>query len=212
MKDIPLFTAEFGVASLGLAELPYQGIAYIRVRSCASGKTRELIDECVAFCRACGAERVFAAGEGLQMYPIDGTIVELRGRFTEGKTAELRPVTEENCEHWRQIANERMAGVDHHATITEEFARRLPQEGGAYFVCEGETMLGIGLVRDATLQLIASTQRGAGECVARTLLKVAPDEGFRLEVASTNRPALALYRSLGFTVVSEKTVWHRVFP
>lgn len=206
-----MFTTEYGVASLGLAQIPYQAVAYIRVRSCAPGKTDELIAQCVAFCRACGAERIFAAGEGLQHYPLDCTILELRGSVSEGECATLRPVTHENYELWRQIANERMASVDHHATITHDFARDLPQSGGAYFVCDGETMLGIGLVQGQTLQLLASTQRGAGERVLRTLMKVLPREGFRLEVASTNLPARALYARLGFSVSAEKVRWYRVF-
>lgn len=211
MKDIPLFTTEYGIASIDLAELAYQSAAYIRVRSCVSGKTAALIDECVAFCRGCGVEHVYAAGKGLRGYPLDCTILQLRGSVGEGKCAELRPITQDNCELWRRIANERMAHVDHHATITMTLTKKLLKQGGAYFVCEGERILGIGLVQDGALQLIASTQRGAGECVLRTLAQLLPRDGFCLEVASTNYPALALYERLGFAIVAEKTRWHRVF-
>ena len=54
MKDIDLFTTEYGIASLILKEIPYKGEAYIRLRE--TQQPELLLQECVRFCRRCGAE------------------------------------------------------------------------------------------------------------------------------------------------------------
>ena len=43
MKDIPVFTTEFGIASLILRDIPYRGEAYVRVRSCEPSHLTELL-------------------------------------------------------------------------------------------------------------------------------------------------------------------------
>ena len=60
MKDIPMFTTPYGVASLSLREVPYQKAAYICILS--ADQPEMLLEECVSFCRACGAEKVYAKG------------------------------------------------------------------------------------------------------------------------------------------------------
>ena len=44
MRNIPVFTTEFGVASLILKEIPYTGIAYVRLQS--SLFPEKLLEEC----------------------------------------------------------------------------------------------------------------------------------------------------------------------
>ena len=56
MKDLPMFTTQNGVASLTLREIPYQQTAYIKLQ--ATQQPKELLEECVGFCRAVGAEKV----------------------------------------------------------------------------------------------------------------------------------------------------------
>ena len=56
MKDFPVFTTENGVASLILKEIPYRGEAYIHLRDSQNPKT--LLEECVSFCAACGADKI----------------------------------------------------------------------------------------------------------------------------------------------------------
>ena len=58
MKDFPVFTTENGAASLVLKEIPYKKEAYITLR--ASQAPQALLEECVSFCRACGAEKIYA--------------------------------------------------------------------------------------------------------------------------------------------------------
>ena len=72
MKDIPLFTTDFGVASLILKEIPYKFVAYIRVLNAQPGMIQNLMEECAAFCRAAGADCAFAADSAeLEIYPAD---------------------------------------------------------------------------------------------------------------------------------------------
>ena len=58
MRNIPVFTTEFGVASLILKEIPYTQTAYIKILS--SLAPVELLEECRSFCRAAGAEKIYA--------------------------------------------------------------------------------------------------------------------------------------------------------
>ena len=61
MKDIPVFHTEYGVASLFLREIPYRKRAHIKIQS--SLEPDKLLEECIGFCRACGAEWIDAAGD-----------------------------------------------------------------------------------------------------------------------------------------------------
>ena len=75
MRDFPIFTTEYGVSSLTLKEIPYKKQAYIHIRQVQEGYFREHLEECVSFCRMCGAEAVFAAGhEALEGYPLLGSV------------------------------------------------------------------------------------------------------------------------------------------
>ena len=81
MKDIPVFTTDFGVASLILKEIPYRGEAYIRIQDLQPGMIGPMIDECVSFCEMAGAETVYATGsEELEGYPFDVTMIRMTGR------------------------------------------------------------------------------------------------------------------------------------
>ena len=60
MKDIPLFTTEFGIASLTLNEIPYSRKAYFRIQD--SAQPEQFVEECRDFCRAVGAEEIYATG------------------------------------------------------------------------------------------------------------------------------------------------------
>ena len=59
MKDIPVFDTEFGVASLILRDIPYCQRAYIKLQ--VALEPEKLVQECVQFCRMCGAEQIYAA-------------------------------------------------------------------------------------------------------------------------------------------------------
>ena len=208
MKDIPIFPTEYGVAGLALGEIPYRQTAYIRVRQVNDGALADLIGECVQFCRAAGAERVFWTAEDAGEKP-HSSIFEMRGTawVDPDKLESLFPVTDATVKRWRDIFNEQMTGVDHAATLTAYDEKRIVESGGAYFVHHDGELLGIGWLEDTKLLAIASAKPGAGERVAHTLMSMVEGATMTLEVASTNHRAIRLYEGLGFLKTAETTKW-----
>ena len=215
MKDFPIFPTEYGVVSLTLREIPYRAEAYIQVQDVQPGALPRLLEECVGFCRACGAERVYAAGRAdfpEELY--HGSLIEMNLCRREIKLPEasLWPVTEETAERFRTIYNEAMATVDYARTLTAAEKQALAASGGAYFVHREGRLLGIGWVEGEELRAIASVVPGMGETVAQALLSVISGERVRLEAASRNERAIRLYERLGFLKTAELQRWYQVFP
>ena len=213
MKDFPVFTTEYGIASLVLREIPYRGEAFITVLD--SLEPEKLLEECVSFCRVCGAERVYARGhQYLENFPLHAIIYEMRGcaRVDESKVEKLWPVTQENIGSWRQQLNQRMAGVDNAGTLVKAGEQEILRSGGAYFVHNGTALLGAGWIREDELLVVAAMQKGAGERVMHTLMSLVPDRQLRLEVVSNNSRAIGLYEKLGFVRTAELRRWYWVFP
>ena len=212
MRDLPMFTTEFGVASLILKEIPYREEAYILIQS--TQEPEKLLRECIDFCRACGAEKIYARGhEILERYPLHSIVYEMRGtaRVDEAETESLWPVTEETVSQWRELMNQRMRGVDNAATLEKKGEREILDKGGAYFVHRNGQLLGGGWLAGQELLLVASLIPGAGERVCHTLFSLIPDEEVRLEVVSTNTRAIRLYERLGFLKTGECRKWYRVY-
>lgn len=213
MKDIPIFTTEYGVASLIFQEIPYRGIAYVRIRDVQHGCVPELMEECAAFCRMAGAEQVFATGhDDLEAYPLHCVVEQMTLAAAEPFTPEasLWPVTEETVGKWREIYNQGMKHVDNAATKTIQDEKEIFASGGAYFVHAEGTLLGIGWMEGNTLLAIVSALPGQGSRVAKTLFSLTDAGRITLEVASTNTRAIALYRRLGFLKTGEASRWYRI--
>ena len=214
MKDIPMFTTEYGVASLSLSEIPYRKEAYIRVRSLLEGKLPDLLSECISFCRAVGAEDIYAADcDELKAYPLKTTVVEMRGDATVDweKVEHIFPVTEQTVSKWREITNDRMIGVDCAKTLTAADEKKILASGGAYFVHHNGELLGTGWMEDEKLLLVCGVKPGAGERIMHTFLSLNEGGRVRLEVASTNQRAIRLYEKLGFLKVRELIRWYKVY-
>ena len=210
MRDIPLFTTEYGVSSLVLKEIPYKGQAYIHIRDVQEEGFSDHLKECVSFCRMAGAEEVFAAGhDSLERYPLYTAVWEMRGNPSRDATEALFPVTEATVSQWRKIYNERMRSVDNSGTLEARDEQRI-LNSGTYFVHREGTLLGIGWMEDNKLLAIAAVEPGAGETVARSLFSLATEECILLEVASTNHRAIRLYEKLGFVKTREISRWYRV--
>lgn len=213
MKDFPVFTTEYGVASLLLKEIPYRQTAYIIIQS--SEQPEELMKECISFARVCGAETIYAAGhECLESYPLHSIIYEMRGEAAvdESKVEHLWPVTKETVGSWRQLCNERMKAVDHAATQEARDEKKILESGGAYYVHRSGELLGIGWLDNGGIKAVASAVPGAGEQVMHTLLSLIPGELLKLEVVSTNHRAIRLYEKMGFIKTAEIRKWYRVLP
>lgn len=210
MKDFPIFTTEYGVASLILKEIPYKQIAYIIIRD--SLEPEKLLEECLSFCRICGAERVYASGHDyLECYPMHNVIWEMKGTTEAENIANLFPVTEQTVTQWRTIYNEKMRNVDNAATQESRDEKEILSSGGAYFVHDNRELLGIAWLNENRLEVIASVKPGAGERILRTVQSLIPEEQMVLDVASTNEKAVALYERMGFIKTAEKSKWYCAF-
>ena len=213
MKNFPVFTTDWGVASLTLKEIPYRREAYIHIQTVQPGFFGEHLAECVSFCRIAGAEKVYATGsEELEAYPVHASIYEMRGvaSLEEEQLKQLWPVTEETVDRWMQICNERMRSVDHAGTLEQKDREKILSCGGAYFIHDRGQLLGIGWLEENTLKAIASAVPGMGKRVAHTLLSVMPGVPLRLEVASSNEKAIRLYESLGMLKTAELERWYEI--
>lgn len=212
MKDIPVFTTEFGIAGLILREIPYRGDAYVRLHSVLDADG--LVGECIQFCRMAGAQRIFATGDGLEgKYLLHTTVIQMRcdRAALEDTHAALWPVQPETAEKFQHIYNEKISQVDNAAWMDDSDKRHMLERGDGYFVHRDEMLLGIGRVYDGQLLWVASVQPGAGAEVVKTLCSALTGDTVTLDVATTNRKAIRLYESLGFIPVCEKSRWYQIF-
>lgn len=202
MKDIPVFSTDWGVASLILKEILYRGIAYVKVQDVQPGQIRALCQECGDFCRAAGADRVIALGHGdLEgEYPLYASVWNMSLALSQEQTSPacLFPVTEQTVGRWREIYNTRMTGVDFAVTQTKWDEANILSSGGAYFVHDQGQCLGIGWMEGNKILALASVRPGAGETVLRALCTLVPGDRVELQVASTNHRAIRLYEAMGF--------------
>ena len=212
MKDFPLFTTDYGVASLILKEVPYRELAFIHIREVQPGGFEEHLKECVSFCRMVGAERILAKGhEELDRYPLHSIVYKMSMPLeTREPEACLWPVTEETVTAWREIYNKGMRPFDNHATMTAHDEKKILQSGGAYFVHRDGQLLGIGWMEGNELLAVVSTVPGMGETVARTLFTTVEADTVTLQVVSTNERAIRLYERMGFIITGEVSRWYRV--
>ena len=212
MRDIPMFTTEYGVASLVLREIPYRQEAYISIR--ATEQPEQLLEECIGFCRACGAEKIYAENHTfLEQYPLYTTVLRMRAvaRADESKVENLWPVTEETVTQWRDFMNDRLKNVDNAGTLDRQDEKEILTSGGACFVHRKGELLGGFWITDGKLRLIAGAIPGAGESIMHTLMSLQPEAPIELDVASTNVAAIRLYERMGFLKTAECHRWYKVF-
>lgn len=208
VKDFPVFTTEYGVASLTLREIPYQGCAYVVIRD--SLEPEKLLEECVGFCRACGAERVYATGHPvLEKWPVFTALWEMRCQRSAlpDTDAALFPVVESTLERWREIYNEKVGRVPNGAWMTRQDGEKMLKQGDGYFVHRNGKLLGIGMASGETLSWVASVCPGAGREVVAALNHALAGESAVLTVASENQKAVQLYDRMGFVKTREISRW-----
>ena len=211
MRDIPFFATEYGVAGLTLSEIPYKGCAYIRLQS--SMEPELLLRECIDFCRAAGATRIYATGHSvLEKYPPYTELWEMT-RLREGMdetNASLVPVSMDTANMWRAYYNERMANVPNAATMTELKMQELLKKGAAYYVYKENVLIGVGSVSEGRIDSVVSLQKGCGKDVLLALNRVLSGARVSVEVASVNTKAVALYQRLGFVTMQVISKWYKI--
>ena len=211
MQDLPMFTTEHGVASLVLREIPYKATAYITIQD--TQQPRELLTDCIEFCKAVGAEKIYAKGhEFLQEYPLHTAVLQMRCPKANLQKTDCiaKPVTDETIEKWRSIYNEKMLPIPNASTMTRDDGEKLVKRGVGYFIYRDDSLLGIGIAHDDTIEAIAAVKQGAGTDVMLALCDLLPSNQVILEVASANLPARKLYQKLGFLEISEISRWYDV--
>ena len=211
MRDIPVFTTEYGVASLVLREIPYREEAYIRIQDTAFPEA--FLEECIAFCRMAGAKIILATGhDHLTQYPLHTAVWRMKHPIDglPQTAAMTMPVTEQTLEQWRVIYNNAMASVPNASYMDTADANEMLKRGDGYFVHRDGQLLGIGIAAGNMIQAIVSVQAGAGKDVLLALTHALSGEMMELEVASANERAIKLYERLGFIATAELSRWYRV--
>lgn len=211
MKDMPLFTTENGVASLTLKEIPYRQTAYIKLRD--TRRPQALLEECRDFCRAVGAEHIYAAGHSfLETYPLHTAIWHMAAdrESLPDTDAATFPVTEQILEDWRELYNRRMADVPNASYMTLADAQEMLLRGDGYFVHRNGALLGIGMAAGERVDAVISARPGAGRDVVLALNHTLSGDRMVLEVASANTRAIRLYEGLGFLKIAEISRWYKI--
>ena len=211
MRDFPVFSTENGVGSLVLKEIPYNGAAYVTIHS--SSFPTVFLQECVDFCKAVGADRIYATGHKcVETYPFHTSVLQMSAAMEAiaDTDACLFPVTEKTLRDWREIYNQKMKHVHNAAYMSEKAASELLKQGGAYFVHKERKLLGIGIASDDRIACVASVIPGSGREIVQALVHALMCDRVVLEVASTNARAIRLYESVGFIQTAELSRWHQI--
>lgn len=212
MRDFPLFTTENGVGSLVLKEIPYSGIAYVTLRDSAVPSL--FLHDCLGFCKAVGAQTVYATGhEILEEYPVHTSVLLMSApiEVIPETDASLFPITESTLTRWCEIYNDRMKNVDNAAYMSGKAAAELLKKGNGYFIHRDGELLGIGIASDDRIECVASYLPGSGKDIVSALTHALMCDRVILEVASTNKRAIALYESMGFIRTAELSKWYKIF-
>ena len=211
MRDFPVFTTQFGVASLVLREVPYTGRAYITLQSTLEPEA--LIQECVEFCVAVGAEEIFGSGHGyLEKFPFHTSVLKLQCdcEVLGDTDALLWPVNSDTMERWRELYNQKSTRIPNGAYLSQRELIKLLTDSCAYFVHRDHKLIGTGLVSRDEILWVSSVAAGMGADVVRALVHGITSETVTLEVASENKKAIDLYQRLGFVVIEERSRWYRI--
>ena len=215
MKDIPIFTGQFGIGTLILREIPYKKCAYVMVRGTKEGMLTDFLKECRQFCTMAGAEWILAtADEPLVFLPHVHDMLELTCRKEilppPLKPVDLEPVTMENGAEFLRHYNGLFRTIPNAATYAEaDLQRILSQEQACLAMVDGQ-IAGIGEWTDNELCAIGvlSEFRGLGQRLALTILQKMHGEVITLRVSSSNSPALRLYGKLGFDRSRVLSSWY----
>lgn len=220
MKNIPVFLAQSGTATLILREIPHRGTAYIVLRTVYPGQLLDLIGECAAFCRSCGAKDCLVSPGDTQEtpnLPLAYAICRLhclKERLPRPFTPfPLVPMTPDNDAIYQRIYNRCFSGVSHAMTYDRAQIERIRRCGQQAYLALAEdgTACGIGELHGSELAAVGllPEYRGQGTALTRTLLELCPGPELTLTVVSDNLPALCVYDRLGFTVTATESQWYQ---
>lgn len=217
MQNIPVFTAANGMASLVLREIPYSGKAYVMLRAVWNGQTEALLQECAGFCRAAGADTVYATDgknelPAVHAYDILRLTLHRQALPPLQRQVELVPVSAENGSDYLHIYNGCFRPVPGAASYDRKDLRRLMEQGTGFLAKNRGEFAGVVELEPDGIAGIAvlPAHRGLGYDLALTALHRLQADVLQLKVADTNLPALKLYRRLGFGEDTTVSRWWRL--
>ena len=210
-----MFTGAHGVATLVLKEIPWSGCGYVIVRSVWTD-AEAFLRECLGFCRACGAERVYASWE-CESLPAEHAydMVQMerpKAGLPLGGPVELEVLTKENATEFLQVYDRCFRDVPNAASYGQRDIARLLGEDTAYLVRREGVCAAIAEISKEGLEAVAvlPEHHGLGYDVTLAVLPMVPSKTLRLKVASTNERAVALYARLGFAETAILSRWWNV--
>ena len=212
MRNIPLFATELGVASLVLEQIKYNKMAYIRIQS--SSSLKEFLQECVGFCRAAGAEKIFATGEQIaELYDESVSVIRMM-RLREGMergTSKLVSILPADIEDFRGIYNSAMRNIPNASGMSIQSANEILQQGSGYFVYQEDERIGLGIAEEEWIHGIVSLKKGMGMTIMQALNTVLCGEEIHVELNDSNIAAKTLYERMGFTTYEVVSKWYKIF-
>ena len=214
MKDIPVFTAANGIATLVLKEIPHCGRAYVLIRAVWTDAAA-LLEECRGFCRACGAEEIYASWDTEELPAAPAyDLLEMTCRKADlpqpTAPVQLVELCPENGPQYLEIYNRCFHNLPGAATYGNQDLQRLYGEELAYLAVVDNQFAGVAEISKDTLEGIGvlPEHRGLGYNLALAVLDRIPSVNLHLKVANTNERALALYTRLGFRVQAVVRRWY----
>lgn len=214
MKDIPVFTGTHGIATLVISPIPWSGSAYVLVRSIWTDESA-FLQECLGFCRACGAERVYASYECAPLpaeHAYDMLALQRSKADLPAGKIPTEPLTKENAHEFLAVYDSCFRQIPNAAPYGQRDVERLLQEETAVLVRRDGNCAAIAQVSRQGLEAIAvlPQYRGLGYDLVLTALHMVPSMTLQLKTASVNERALALYKRLGFEQTAVLSRWWKL--
>lgn len=214
MKDIPVFTAANGIATLVLKEIPRCGRAYVLVRAVWT-QAEALLEECRGFCRACGAEEIYASWDtetlpcthAYDLLEMTRPKAGLPPPDASVTVEELRP---DNGGAYLEIYNRCFHNQPGAASYGNRDLERLYGEELAYLGAVDGQYAAVAEISKDSLEGIAvlPEAHGMGYPFALSVLSRIPSPILHLKVANTNERAIRLYTRLGFETRAVVRRWY----
>ena len=217
MKNIPVFTAAGGTATLILREIPKCGRAYVILQTHTPGMECEQVSDCAAFCRMAGAIEIYVStADGTQLdlphsHDMLRLALERVKLLAPRQDILLQPLTADTEAFYIEHFNRRFSPI-HNAAMTDHRSLQSASMNGSlqFLAYHDDRFIGLGSIRDNTLEAIATIEPGWGRNLAYALLAKTIGDPIELTVCSINTPALRLYHSIGFTQQEVVSRWYKI--
>lgn len=218
MNNIPVFMSQGGTATLILREIPYKQTAYVLLQTVIPENLPQMVAECAAFCRECGAKQcaLSSRDDAISLGPEpDYAIYQMQAEkaalpaFVSPFT--LTPLAPDNEDLYISLYNRCFREVTNAVTYDRSHIQRIYREQQQAFLALLDGVpCGMGELHGNELAAVGllPEYRGQGRELALALLEKCPGPELTLTVASDNPRAMALYEKLGFRISGTESKWY----